>query len=254
VARKTPTYRPVSITIWDDIRFLSLSDSAKLLWLHFLTSSECPIPGVLVASELMVAERMGWTPERVRVTYAELVHKGMSVSWEGRVVWCANGFKHQPVAGPNAIKAMATAWRNIPEVSFKHALWCSFRDATKGWSKDFREMIVEPPRRVIAATSPIDQVPLPLSEPRTPTPSPQGVPPPRTPTGSVQDQDQDQDLEQEVLDLSSSPKQSGGGDLDPRAQAAPKLALVRDPEVLAEYERLRAAGGWGAVPPKGGAA
>jgi hypothetical protein len=243
VARKTPTWRPISITIWDDLRFTGLSDSAKLLWLFFLSSSECAIAGVLVASELMVAERMGWTPERVRVTYAELVHKGMSVSWEGRVVWCRNGFKHQPVCGPNAMIPMSTAWRNLPDVSFKHDMWKAIKDASRGWSDKFRELFPEPPRRVIVATSPVDQVPLPLSEPRTPTPSPtpypHGVPPPRTPTGSVQEQEQD--LEQDVFDLSSSSEQRDRGDHDP-AHPGPKLQVVRDPDMLEQYEQLKAQG------------
>jgi hypothetical protein len=155
----------VSITIWDDLRFQSLTDDAKLLWLFFLTSSPCPIPGVMIASELVVAEQIGWRPERVRYAFAELVSKGINVAWEGRVLWCRNGFRHQPVAGPNPMKSMATAFLNIPDVSFKHALWVALREATKGWSSAFRDLFPEPKRPVVRTTAPVDvdQVPLPFS-------------------------------------------------------------------------------------------
>lgn len=263
MARKTPTYRPVSITMWDDIRFLSLSDDAQLLWCFFLTSSECPIPGVLLASEAMVAERKGWPVEKVRHLFAEHVAKGMNVYWEGRVLWCLNGFKHQPIAGPNALFPMATAFRNLPDVSFRHALWCAIREASKGWSQKFRELFTEPPRVSLVAVSPVDQVSLPFDTdrrvaqlprgPRTPTGSPYQVPPPRTPTPSLQDQEQEQDLEQEVVNRSSfsEPSTSGGGDLDPRAQPTPAVVEVRDPDAYAEYQRSLEVLGF--RPTKGGA-
>lgn len=223
MARKTPTYRPVSITIWDDIRFSSLSDDGKLLWLFFLTSSSCPIPGVLIASAVQVGEQIGWTADRVRSTFAELVHKGINVAWEGRVVWCANSFKHQPVAGPNPMKSMATAFANLPPVSFRHALWLSIKEATRGWSQAFRDLFPEPPRVIATAVSPVDQVVMPWSTPsptpsRTPSVTPSSTP---SPTPSLQDpslQDQEQDLEQESLISSSWPSAIGGGD---QAQGPP---------------------------------
>lgn len=248
MARKTPTYRPVSITIWDDVNFLALSDEAKLLFLHFLTSSECPIPGILLAGEGTVSERLNWPTSRVRDRYCEITRNDLDVRWEGRVLWCANAFKHQPVAGPNAMKAMAPWWRNIPLVSFKHDVWLSLRLACKGWSHDFKELFDEPERVAIVAVSPSDQVPLPLCEPLTergtPTPSPQGVPQGvGYRRGGVQQQHQDQDLDPQVFDRSGpEPSAHGGGDLD-RPQVGPSSYSDRsDADALKLYDELKGAG------------
>jgi len=257
VARKTPTYRPVSITIWDDHKFLALSDPAQLLFMYFLTASECPIPGVLLAGEATVAERRGWPVERVRSLYAEIIRKGLDVRWEGRVLWTPKSFKHQPVQGPNAMRSMASWWLNIPDVSFKHALWCAMRDACKGWSKEFRELFAEPERVVVVVASPVDQVSLPIAGfESNPVPQPRYEPLPPTPLGNpfpqgvgyktpgVQDQHQDHHQHLESFRSSSSPTEQGGGD---QAQGAGYAARV-DPgaiEVLQQY--------LGRAPAKGGA-
>jgi hypothetical protein len=66
----------INIELWDDARFQSLSDSAQLLWIYFLTSSAYPMPGLLSANEETVAARLGWDTDRVLTAFAELIEKG----------------------------------------------------------------------------------------------------------------------------------------------------------------------------------
>lgn len=250
MARKTPFYRPVSITIWDDIGFHGLSDDARQLWLFFLTSSECPIPGILIAGESTVSDRIGWPVVRVRSAFVEIVEKRFRVAWEGRVLWCMNGFKHQPVCGPKAMVPMATAWRNIPDVSFKHDIWRALRDACRGWSDKFRELFDEPQRRAFVAASPVDQIALPILSPPTPIPNPHTQPP--YPRGSLQEQQQQQDLEQQVFDSSfREPSTHGGGDLV-QPPPEPAYSSRTDRGALELFAELKA-GGF-RFPLKGGAA
>lgn len=144
-----PLYQPVSTRLWNDKRFLALSDTGRALWVYLLTSSSLPIPGVVIAGEATVAETLdgpasSWDVERVRKGVAELVAQKFKFRWEGRVVWLINATKHKPIAGPNQIVAMGRYWGDVPDVSFKRELWMKLREASKNWSKVFAEHIEEP--------------------------------------------------------------------------------------------------------------
>ncbi len=166
------TYRPVDIRVWDDRKFLALSDDGRMLWLYLLTSPFAKsIPGVIVAGEAALAEVLGWSPNRLGKGFGELVTNGLGFAREGRLIWLKNALKYQPIAGPNALKGMAKIWDDIPGSVLKREIWEALRDASKSRSKLFRDLFPEP-----------------LT---------QGVTQRGTPTGSIQDQDQDQDQERE---------------------------------------------------------
>ena len=140
-------YRPVDQRIWSDRKFLSLSDDGRMLWLFLLTTSFTkPIPGVIVASEVALADELGWTLKRYQIGYAELVAKGFAVAREGKLLWLKNGLKYQSVAGPKAIIGMSKIWDDIPESNLKHELWQSLKIACKTWDKLFAKGFPEPIR------------------------------------------------------------------------------------------------------------
>src|SRR3990167_6270360 len=98
------TFRTVDTRVWGDRKFLSLSDDGRMLWLFLLTTTFArSIPGVVVAGEAAIAEELGWTVERYRKGYAELLGKGLAVRKEGRLIWLCNALKYQKIAGPKAI-------------------------------------------------------------------------------------------------------------------------------------------------------
>jgi hypothetical protein len=161
------TYRPVDIRIWTDRKFLSLSDDGRMLWLFLLTTTFTRnIPGVIVAGEAALAEELGWSTERFRKGFAELVKKRLSVVREGRLLWLVNALKYQPIAGPNSIKGMAKRWDDIPDGPLKASIWQALKVACKSWDRLFAKGFPEP---IVDSSS----------------------------NGSIQDQEQDQEQEQE---------------------------------------------------------
>lgn len=127
-------YRNVSVSVWSDRRFLSLSRDAKNLWLFFLTGpSTCSIPGVIVGGEASLAEQAGFTVEEYRTHYQEILDRGLKVRSEGRLTYLLNAFKHQRVAGPKAIVGMAKLWDDIPECELKSLIWQDLKIACKSW-------------------------------------------------------------------------------------------------------------------------
>lgn len=139
-----PLYRPVSTRLWNDQRFLAMNEDGKRLWLFLLTCPALPIPGVIIAGEGSIAEVMGWTVEGVREGFREAFRVGMNIRVEGRVVWLVNATKHQPCAGPNAIRCWARFWGEIPDGPLKRDILQSLRIAAKSWSHAFNKSFGTP--------------------------------------------------------------------------------------------------------------
>jgi hypothetical protein len=134
-------YRPIDVRLWSDRRFLSLSDEGKLLWVFLLTTpSTLSIPGVIIGGEASLSEQLGWSVEQFREQFQEIVRVGLKVRMEGRVWWLTNAMKYQPPKNPNAVKAWAKAWDEIPEVDLKRLIWQAAKIACKTWNILFTKL------------------------------------------------------------------------------------------------------------------
>ncbi len=176
-------YRPIDTRIWNDRKFLSLSQDGRMLWLFLLTSpSTLAIPGVIVAGEASIAEQLGWDAKRLRERFRELFQRGLAIKVEGRLVWLCNATKYQPPANPNVVKGWSKCWDDVPECGLKHDVWQALKVACKSWDRTFAKQFAEPFRHGSANGSG---------------------------NGYTQDQDQDQEQEQEQdLDSASTPSRA----------------------------------------------
>ncbi len=138
-------YRPVDTRMWSDRKFLSLGDDARLLWAFLLTGPfALPIPGVIVAGPAAIAERLGWSAERLAKRFAEVQRSGLSVSQEGTLVWLHNATKYQPPANPNVVIGWSKVWDDVPEGLLKVEIWQALKIACKSWSRIFEKRFREP--------------------------------------------------------------------------------------------------------------
>ncbi len=138
-------WRPVDVRVWNDRKVLALSDRGKVLWLYLLTSPfMLPIPGVIVAGEMAIAEQLGWQPKGVGEGFGELLAKGLGVTRFERLIWLHKALSYQPICGPNHISAIAKCWDDVPHCAMKHAIWVALRNACKGWGKLFEKGVPEP--------------------------------------------------------------------------------------------------------------
>ncbi len=182
------TWRPVDNRVWGDRKFLSLSEDGRVLWLFLLTTTFArSIPGVIVAGEAALSEELGWSVERYRKGFRELLEKGLSVSREGRLIWLKNALRYQRIAGPNSIKGMAKIWDNVPDGQLKHELWQALKVACKSWDRLFLKGFPEPIRNSL----------------------PNGLT-----QEQEQEQEQEQDQEQEIEEERATPAARAG--LPPR--------------------------------------
>lgn len=137
-------WRPIDVRLWNDRKFLALSDEGKLLWLYLLTCPETlSIPGVIVAGEAAIAERLEWLPQRFRERFAE-VERCLLVHREGRLIWLPNALRYQPPSNPNAVKSWAKCWDDVPEGRLKMDVWQALKLACKSWSGLFSKGFPQP--------------------------------------------------------------------------------------------------------------
>ena len=137
-------WRPVHASLWNDRRFLSCGDDARMLWLFLLTCPSLPIPGVILGGDASLAEMLGWTTERLRKQFAELSQTGLQVAREGRVVWLRNALKYQTPRNPNMLKGWAKKWDDVPEGRLKPEIWEALKIACKSWSILFGKLFAKP--------------------------------------------------------------------------------------------------------------
>ncbi len=119
-------YRSVSVRMWTDEKFCTLSPlppSGQSLWLYLLTGpSTCVIPGVVLIGKGGLSEALGWSLADVdrcaREVFGEDFPKDFTegigfASWKNRVLWLPNGVKHNFPTSPN----VAFSWgKYIPMI------------------------------------------------------------------------------------------------------------------------------------------
>ena len=109
-------WRPVFIRLWQDEKFLALSQDARYLWLYLLTGPHtCQIPGLSCAGERGLAESLGWELKAFREAFLQIERKAMvEVDWKACVVWLPSAIKYDPPSSPNVVKSWPKAVQMIP--------------------------------------------------------------------------------------------------------------------------------------------
>jgi hypothetical protein len=114
-------YRNVSVRMWGDEKFRSLSQDAKFLWLYLLTGPHTTVlPGLFALGKASLAEELGWATDRLVTAFGELESSAMArADWSVRVVWLVNAGKHNRPDNPNVVIAWRNAFVVIPESPVK---------------------------------------------------------------------------------------------------------------------------------------
>jgi hypothetical protein len=101
-------YRKISVRMWNDREFMSLSNDAKLIWVYILT---CPamLPfGAMRATMAGMAEELGMEPKGFREGFQELLGKGLAKHCPKALCLVVPKFiQHNMPENPNVI----TSWR-----------------------------------------------------------------------------------------------------------------------------------------------
>lgn len=137
-------YRKIDPRIWNDAKFSSLSDRAKLVFFMLLTHPNMTALGAMRATLSGLAEELGWEPEAFREAFREASQKGMAEhDQKACLVALPNFIKYNPPESPNVIKAWSSALDLLPECSLKTRVTARAKAFAESMTEGFAKALPE---------------------------------------------------------------------------------------------------------------
>lgn len=121
-------YRPVSIKMWGDDRFRTLSKpnpNGQTLWIYLLTGPHTsPLPGAFVAGEASLAEALNWPLQAFRKAFTEILGCGLGkFDRSTRLVFLPKAVIHNPPQSVNVVKGWRKAFNELPDCYLKEEVF-----------------------------------------------------------------------------------------------------------------------------------
>lgn len=137
-------YRKLDLRTWNDQKFRELSPllpSGQSLWLYLVLGPQTSnLPGLFEASEVSMADRLGWSLEDFRKAFGEAFAKGMAkADWRARLVWLPNAPEYNRPESPNVVISWGSTFDELPECPLKWDAFQSLKAFAKGLPKAFQE-------------------------------------------------------------------------------------------------------------------
>lgn len=133
-------YRKVDPRIWNDKKFMELSDDGQLLFLFLLTHPNQTALGAFRTTISGLADEKGWLTERLTESLTESLSRKMVLHHKrASCVWLPNFLKYNRPESPNVVKAWGAAADLIPECDLKIQCLRKSKDFLKGFPKGFQE-------------------------------------------------------------------------------------------------------------------
>ena len=110
----------MSVCIWNDAKFTSMSDDSQLLFLFILTHPQMTSIGAMRITLSGLAEEKGWSKERLSKAFLEVSGKGLLEYDSERFCLILPKFiKHNPPESPNVITGWSKTLDLIPECGLR---------------------------------------------------------------------------------------------------------------------------------------
>lgn len=135
-------YRKVDPRIWNDAKFRSLSDNAKLVFFMLLTHPGMTALGAMRATVPGLAAEMDWTTEAFREAFMEVIAEGMAEHDEKACFVCLPNFiRYNEPENPNVVKAWVGALDMLPECEQRNLTLARAVAYAKAKSEAFAEAL-----------------------------------------------------------------------------------------------------------------
>jgi uncharacterized phage protein (TIGR02220 family) len=132
--------------MWNDSKFMALSDDGKLAFIFALTHPNMTGVGAMRATIEGLAAELGWDPERLRKAFAEGFAKGMlKASWKACFLWFPKFLKYNKPESPNVVRSWGGQLDLIPECQEKNELLQQLKAFAEGLGEGFRKAFHELP-------------------------------------------------------------------------------------------------------------
>ena len=108
-------YRKIDPRIWNDAKFSSLSNDAKLLFLYLLTSPQTQMIGAVPMRAESVAAELGFDTKRYGIRYQELYKLGIAEYDDRGLYWVKNFLKYNSPDNPKVVISWRECLDFLPE-------------------------------------------------------------------------------------------------------------------------------------------
>ncbi|MBQ9406730.1 MAG: hypothetical protein IJU37_08375 [Desulfovibrio sp.] len=113
-------YRKIAPSIWNDAKFRTLSDNARLVFFLLLTHPQTSAIGTLRAYPQGLAPEMGWSLNVFCQALGELQNQGMVIcSEQDGLLWLPNFMKYNAPESPNVLRSWVGSLDQCPECELK---------------------------------------------------------------------------------------------------------------------------------------
>ena len=127
-------YRKIDVRIWNDQKFRSLSDNAKLAFFLVLTHPDTTPLGMLRSRPVALAYELGWQADAMSDAIDEACQMGMlMVDVKAGLMVAPNFLKYNPPNGPNSLASWGELIDLMPE--------CPLRDESLRRLKHFLDSL-----------------------------------------------------------------------------------------------------------------
>lgn len=116
-------YRKIEASIWNDSKFMALTDQAKLLFFYLLTNQNLTALGAMKANTAGLATDLKWEQEQFDRAFNELTEKAMvKFDMSASFLLLPNFLKYNKPESPNVVKSWANWLVYLPECELKDLL------------------------------------------------------------------------------------------------------------------------------------
>lgn len=135
-------FRKVDPRIWNDEKFMGLSNAGKLVFFFILTHPNMTALGAMRASLPGLAAEIGWESEAFTEAFREALAKAMLKHDEkASFVLLPNFLRYNRPESPNVVKAWISAADLLPECPLKRECLQGVKAFTKDLPKAFQEAL-----------------------------------------------------------------------------------------------------------------
>lgn len=137
-------YRKIDTRIWNDGKFLALSDRGKLAFMFLLTHPHLTAVGAMRSTIPGMAHELGWTERAFGEAFGEALSKGMAKhDAKSCFVWIPNFLRYNRPESPNVVRSWPSSIDMLPECVMKSQLLFQLKAFAEGLTKGFREAFDE---------------------------------------------------------------------------------------------------------------
>lgn len=136
-------YRKISVCIWNDAKFMALSNDAKLIVFFMLTHPDLTQLGALRANVPGLACELCMDLETFTKGFQEVLTQGI-VKHDGKLLfWFPNFLRYNLPESPNVVKSWHYGYMELPESELRTDILVGVKALVDGLSQGFREAFLK---------------------------------------------------------------------------------------------------------------